>query len=100
MTAYRQQALLCAALLANGSGRPRDIKPLVPDAPKILLSNVYGWFDRVERGLYALTDQGRTALIRWPQTVPKRPPEDAISCSEQEMHNRGRPLKRITDKAA
>jgi hypothetical protein len=47
MTAYRQQALLCAALLANGPRRPRDIKPLVPDASQILLSNVYGWFDRV-----------------------------------------------------
>ena len=99
MTAYRQQALLCAALLANGPGRPRDIKPMVPDAPKILLSNVYSWFVRIERGLYALTDQGRAALIRWPQTVPKRPPEDAIS-SEREMYNGGRPLKRISDKAA
>jgi hypothetical protein len=100
MTAYRQQALACAALLASGPCRPRDIKPLVPDAPKILLSNVYGWFVRVERGLYALTDQGRTASIRWPQTVLKRPPDDAISCSEQEMHNGSRPLKRISDKAA
>jgi hypothetical protein len=69
MTAYRQQALSCAALLANGPGRPRDLKAAVPDAPKILLSNVYGWFLRVERGVYALTDQGRAALIRWPQTV-------------------------------
>jgi len=67
MTAYRQQALACAALLANGPCRPRDIKALVPDAPKILLGNVYGWFARVERGLYALTDDGRAALIRWPQ---------------------------------
>ena len=68
MTAYRQQALACAALLANGPSRPRDIKVAVPDAPRILLSNVYGWFVRVERGLYALTDLGRAALIRWPQT--------------------------------
>jgi hypothetical protein len=69
MTAYRQQALACAAMLANGLGRPRDIKPVVPDAPKILLSNVYGWFMRVERGLYSLTDEGCAALVRWPQTV-------------------------------
>ena len=70
MTAYRQQALLCAALLQSGPGRPRDLKAMAPDAPKILLGNVYGWFVRVERGLYALTEQGRAALIRWPQTVP------------------------------
>ena len=88
MTAYRQQALLCAALLANGAGRPRDIKPLAPDAPKILLGNVYGWFVRVERGVYSLTDEGRTALIRWPQTVPQRPNEDAC------------PLRPMSHKAA
>jgi hypothetical protein len=67
MTAYRQQALACAALLSGGPGRPRDIKVTVPDAPKILLHNVYGWFDRVERGVYALTPDGIAALTRWPQ---------------------------------
>ncbi len=69
MTAYRQQALACAALLANGASRPRDIKTAVPEAPRILLSNVYGWFARVQRGLYALTDEGRAALVRWPQSI-------------------------------
>jgi hypothetical protein len=66
MTAYRQQALACAAALSAGPLRPRDIKAAVPDAPKILLRNVYGWFVRVERGLYGLTDLGRAALMRWP----------------------------------
>jgi hypothetical protein len=66
MTAYRQQALACVAALSGGPRRPRDIKPATPDAPKILLRNVYGWFVRVERGLYDLTDLGRAALIRWP----------------------------------
>ena len=74
MTAYRQQALVCAAWLADGPGRPRDIKTAAPEAPKILLGNVYGWFVRVERGVYALTDSGRAALIRWPQGCPARPP--------------------------
>ncbi len=40
----------------------RHLKVGMPDAPKILLHNVYGWFERVERGVYALTDEGRTAL--------------------------------------
>jgi hypothetical protein len=69
MTAYRQQALACAAAVAAGSQRPRDLKPAIPDAPKILLHNVYGWFERRERGVYALTDAGRAALVRWPQNV-------------------------------
>jgi hypothetical protein len=67
MTAYRQQALACAAEVAIGPRRPRDLKPLIPDAPKILLRNVYGWFERTDRGVYALTETGRVALKRWPQ---------------------------------
>lgn len=69
MTAYRQQALACAAQLADGPKRPRDLKPAAPDAPKILLGNVYGWFERPERGLYALSEAGRQALARWPQAL-------------------------------
>jgi hypothetical protein len=64
MTAYRQQALACAAALAQVPARPRDLKPKIPDAPKILLSNVYGWFVRVERGVYTLSEAGKAALVR------------------------------------
>ncbi|MGC1553200.1 MAG: DUF2161 family putative PD-(D/E)XK-type phosphodiesterase [Bradyrhizobium sp.] len=67
MTAYRQQALACASALLQGPRKVRDLKPAIPGAPKILLHNVYGWFDRVERGVYRLTDSGRAALKRWPQ---------------------------------
>jgi hypothetical protein len=66
MTAYRQQALACAAALTDGPRRVRDVKTAVPDAPKILLHNVYGWFVRVDRGVYGLADAGKAALIRWP----------------------------------
>ncbi|MFG1464139.1 DUF2161 family putative PD-(D/E)XK-type phosphodiesterase [Xanthobacter sp. DSM 24535] len=68
MTAYRQQALACAAAMAQGPMRPRDLRPVAPDAGKILIDNVYGWFMRAERGVYVLTDKGRDALVRWPQT--------------------------------
>ncbi len=67
MTAYRQQALACASALSRGPCKVRDLRPALPDAAKILLQNVYGWFERVERGVYALTDAGRAALNRWPQ---------------------------------
>lgn len=67
MTAYRQQALACASALEGGPRRVRDLKPRIPDAPKILLHNVYGWFDRAERGVYVLTEAGRAALKRWPE---------------------------------
>jgi hypothetical protein len=67
MTAYRQQALACAAAMTAGPRHVRDLRPDNPDAGKILLHNVYGWFDRVERGVYALTDAGHAALKRWPE---------------------------------
>ncbi len=67
MTAYRQQALACAAALAGGPQRVKDLRAGMPDAGKILLHNVYGWFDRTERGIYGLTDAGHAALKRWPQ---------------------------------
>lgn len=67
MTAYRQQALACASALSAGPQRVRDLRAHFPDAGKILLHNVYGWFDRAERGIYVLTDAGRAALKRWPQ---------------------------------
>jgi hypothetical protein len=66
MTAYRQQALACAAAMTTGPRHVRDLRSDNPDAGKILLHNVYGWFDRVERGVYALTDAGHAALKRWP----------------------------------
>lgn len=75
MTAYRQQALACAAALAVSPARPRDLKQTAPDAPKILRGNVYGWFARVERGIYALTPVGRTALSTWKDYLP---PADAV----------------------
>jgi hypothetical protein len=62
MTAYRQQAMICARALAGGPLRPRDIKPEAPDAGRILLSNVYGWFERVRPGVYQLTALGRSAV--------------------------------------
>ena len=67
MTAYRQQALACAAALAAGPRRVKDLRADIPDAGKILLHNVYGWFHRAERGIYVLTDAGHAALKRWPQ---------------------------------
>jgi hypothetical protein len=67
MTAYRQQALACAAAMSGGPRRVKDLRIDIPDAGKILLHNVYGWFDRAERGVYVLTEAGRAALKRWPQ---------------------------------
>ena len=78
MTAYRQCALACAAALAQGPRRPRDLKVSIPDAPKILHRNVYGWFVSIERGVYSLTEPGRAALSRWPQPTSTPVPQISV----------------------
>jgi hypothetical protein len=69
MTAYRQQALACAASLSGGPRRTSEVRTEIPNAPTILLRNVYGWFTRIERGLYELTPEGAVALARWREPV-------------------------------
>jgi hypothetical protein len=73
MTAYRQQALGCAAALAAGPLKVKDIRSQVPDAGRILQGNVYGWFERVQRGVYGLTPAGLDALARWRPDVSGPP---------------------------
>jgi hypothetical protein len=68
LTAYRQQALDVARALADGPMRPRDLKATCPDAAKILQRDVYGWFERAERGVYTLRPAGAAALLRWAAT--------------------------------
>ena len=81
MTAYRQQALLCAAAVAAVPGRPRDLKVAAPDAAKILQRNVYGWFERVERGHYGLTKVGRAALVKWEAYLPAPDAEASVQAA-------------------
>lgn len=64
MTAYRQAALRLAAALGPGPGRVADLRRTAdaPAAGRILADDVYGWFARVDRGVYELTPKGRAAL--------------------------------------
>jgi hypothetical protein len=64
MTAYRQRALRCAAVLHSAPGggalpvRAVREAAAAPDAGRILYRNVYGWFEPVGRDLYRLTEIG------------------------------------------
>lgn len=65
MTGYRQDALRCAAVLAQtGPSRGRDVAAAagVVVATRIMADNHYGWFARVATGVYALTEAGHAAL--------------------------------------
>ena len=65
MTAYRQEALRCARLLADrGPMKLAEMRKSadVPNAARILQQDVYGWFERLERGVYGLTPKGQAGL--------------------------------------
>jgi hypothetical protein len=68
MTAYRQQALRCAGLLVNNGPMKLSVLRIEADAPNaaaILQQDVYGWFERVERGIYTVSPKGRDGLERF-----------------------------------
>ncbi len=72
VTAYRQNALRCAALL--GGNGPTKAAVVARDAGvttagSILQRDVYGWFQRVERGIYALSPKGREALTLYADVI-------------------------------
>ena len=68
VTAYRQEALRCALLIRDG--QRTNLKALretgtVPNAAKILQRDVYGWFQRVSRATYTLTERAAQDLARF-----------------------------------
>jgi hypothetical protein len=73
MTAYRQRALACAALLRDGPLPVSALTAAVPGVGRLLLRNVYGWFVRERRGVYGLSVSGEQALQRW---------GDALGCCD------------------
>jgi hypothetical protein len=57
VTAYRQDAILCAEFLsANGATKAAKVAEGtgVPNARRIMADNYYGWFQRIEKGIYDL----------------------------------------------
>lgn len=68
VTAYRQDALRCAAHLAeHGTCRGFEVAVAtgVAAATRLMRDNHYGWFERVGTGLYALTGSGSAGLRHW-----------------------------------
>jgi hypothetical protein len=77
VTAYRQDALRCARVLAlYGPMRVGALRAAagVPRAARILQRNVYGWFARLERGTYSLSAEGDQAVQRFAVAISALPP--------------------------
>jgi len=65
VTAYRQDAYRCAAhLAACGASRGSEVamQTGVEIATRMMADNHYGWFRRIDRGVYDLSETGRQAL--------------------------------------
>ena len=68
MTAYRQKALAIGEYLQeHGETRAAIIAQSLaePKTRVILYNNVYGWFERLGRGIYALSPRGRIEVPLW-----------------------------------
>ncbi len=68
VTGYRQDALKCARFLAvHGPSKASKVAEWaeVPPARNIMADDHYGWFTRVERGIYGLTKAGAKGLADW-----------------------------------
>ena len=82
VTGYRQDAVRCAAYLAEyGESRGAAVKADtgVVTATRIMADDHYGWFQRVDRGVFTLTDKGRTGLADWADALGDDAGSDAIS---------------------
>ncbi|MCT4558230.1 MAG: DUF2161 family putative PD-(D/E)XK-type phosphodiesterase [Pelagimonas sp.] len=68
VTGYRQDALICARFLVGaGASRGQDVARAtgVKQATTLMRNNHYGWFQKVETGVYDITPTGRQGLIDW-----------------------------------
>ncbi len=69
VTAYRESAIRIACFLSErGDLSPKALREwgTGPKTLSILMTNVYGWFERKKRGVYGLSARGRKELADYP----------------------------------
>jgi hypothetical protein len=72
LTAYKQQCIAIAnALSKRQSATPAELRAggMPAKTQQILSQNFYGWFERIDRGVYCLNDRGRAALTGYREVV-------------------------------
>ena len=65
MTAYRQDAVACARwLVKNGPAKGAQVarETDVARATTLMRDNHYGWFEKIEKGVYGISKEGRAAV--------------------------------------
>lgn len=72
VSAYKQSSIRIAYYLdMMGTASPKELRQrgVNGKTQRILSNNIYGWFNRVQRGTYTLNDYGRKALSRYSNVV-------------------------------
>ena len=72
ITSYRQNALKCLVVLCHhGPLKASEVKSLtaVETARNIMSHNHYGWFERIDRGIYALSPVGLKAITEYKDAI-------------------------------
>jgi hypothetical protein len=72
VTAYRQDALRCVSVLtAKGPTKASEVAKAaeVSTARQIMYDDHYGWFERAEKGIYALSPKGVEAASEFADTL-------------------------------
>lgn len=69
-TAYTEKCIKIACILdMYGELSPKQIRLLGGDekCSTILRSNVYGWFNHPAKGIYSISETGRTGILEYPE---------------------------------
>ncbi|MBM7583489.1 hypothetical protein JOC86_000026 [Bacillus pakistanensis] len=72
MTAYKENCIQIACFLERfGPLSPKALKEKGTGerTQSILSKNYYGWFDKVQRGVYTLSEKGKNEFLSFPQIV-------------------------------
>jgi hypothetical protein len=68
ITAYRQDALRCVKVLhENGPTKAASVAKIskVENARRLMADNHYGWFERIQTGIYSLRPNGQSAVNQY-----------------------------------
>lgn len=71
ITSYRELSLLTLYFLKDNPKTTKEIKEFTKQEKvmSVLQKNYYGWFERVERGIYRITNVGKEALVTYEKVI-------------------------------
>ncbi|MEH7484245.1 DUF2161 family putative PD-(D/E)XK-type phosphodiesterase [Neobacillus drentensis] len=72
MTAYKENCIQIACYLENlGPLSPKKLNQLGSgkNTSSVLTKNYYGWFERIKRGIYVITEKGKEEIKEYPELV-------------------------------